>query len=782
MTFPFKLLHFLLATLVLVWGCVAPALGPAERTASLRITLGGSTSAYQLAYVVSADWRQAAATLTPAAGTPVTAKAPRGSALVFEGLAPGAGYSLTVQLLRPSPEGPEVQVGRFEKAVLTLVPGATTLELSDMTPAHPTPTLTAAAPLSGALVSSIPATGPVARFSVLEGAAVDASGTVYVADTANHRIRKVTLDGAVTTLAGGSTSGSADGAGAEARFKTPRGLAVDASGTVYVADTGNHRIRKVTPAGVVTTLAGGVSGFWDDAGTSARFNGPRSLAVGASGVVYVADTDNYVIRRVTPEGVVTTLAGRGTRGYVDDRGASAAFGLPTGVAVDASGMVYVADPFNQVIRKVTPDGAVSTLAGDGNPGYVDGPGGSARFSSPFGVAVDAVGMVYVADSGNHRLRKVTPAGDVTTLAGDGTASHVDGPGANARFNSPRGLAVDAVGTVYVADTPNHRLRKVSAEGDVSTVAGFVQGYAEGSAGAPPFLDPNGLAVDASGALYVVEFSNHQIRKVTPEGDITTLAGDGTFGTRDGPGASAQFASPVYVAVNAAGTVYVADSGYHRIRKVTPEGLVTTFAGGSLGYKDDTGTSAQFSSPRGLALDAAGVLYVADSINHCIRKVTPEGVVTTLAGSSSGYKDGTGTSAQFSSPWGVAVDAGGTVYVADTNNHRIRKVTPEGEVTTLAGSSPGYKDDTGTSAQFYFPRSLGVNAAGILYVADTQNHRIREVTPEGVVSTLAGGNQGYGDGPGTSARFSLPFGVALDSAGRVYVADRSNKLIRRITPR
>jgi sugar lactone lactonase YvrE len=304
--------------------------------------------------------------------------------------------------------------------------------------------------------------GALAEFWFPYAVAVDAAGNVYVADTNNHRIRKITPAGIVTTLAG-STLGHADGTGTAATFSSPRGVAVDAAGNVYVADTGNNEIRKITAAGVVTTLAGlfGVGGSWADGlGGAARFNGPIGVAVDVAGNVYVADADNNRIRKITPGGTVSTLAGQASIGWVDDTGVLAKFTGPTGVAVDAAGTVYVADAGNERIRKITPGGAVTTLAGDGTNGYVDGTGATAQFSQPYGVAVDAAGNVYVADRDNFVIRKITPAGVVTTLVGTNDG-YLDGVGIAARFTSPNGVAVDAAGNLYVADTTNNRIRKIN---------------------------------------------------------------------------------------------------------------------------------------------------------------------------------------------------------------------------------------------------------------------------------------------------------------------------------
>jgi sugar lactone lactonase YvrE len=305
--------------------------------------------------------------------------------------------------------------------------------------------------------------GTNAQFSIPSGVAVDTSGTVYVADYGNSRIRKITSSGMVSTLAGSGVAGYLDNTtGTSAQFNNPSGVAVDTSGNVYVADTYNNRIRKITSGGVVTTLAGsGVAGSLDNTtGTSAQFNTPSGVAVDTSGNVYVADTYSYRIRKITSSGVVSTLAGSGALGFADGPATSARFSFPDGVAVDTSGNVYVADKFNQCIRKVTSSGVVSTLAGSGVQGFADGPATSAQFNVPYSVAVDTSGNVYVADFDNYRIRKVTSSGVVSTLAGSGARGFADGPATSAQFNYPGGVAVDASGNVYVGDYYNHRIRKI----------------------------------------------------------------------------------------------------------------------------------------------------------------------------------------------------------------------------------------------------------------------------------------------------------------------------------
>ncbi|WP_206002760.1 NHL repeat-containing protein [Paraburkholderia polaris] len=311
-------------------------------------------------------------------------------------------------------------------------------------------------------VGSANGTGTAATFNKPEGVAVDASGNVYVGDRFNDMIRMITPAGVVSTLAGSSTPGTANGTGTAASFDMPSGVAVDASGNVYVADTYGNKIRKITPAGVVSTLAGsGTVGSADGTGTAASFDEPYGVAVDASGNVYVADTYGNKIRKVTPAGVVSTVAGSGTAGSANGTGTAASFNKPFDVAVDASGNLYVADGDNNEIRMITQAGVVSTLAGSGTAGSANGTGTAASFNQPFGVAVDASGNVYVGDASSNEIRMITPAGVVSTLAGSGTAGSANGTGTAASFNSPTHVAVDAGGNVYVGDWANSEIRKIS---------------------------------------------------------------------------------------------------------------------------------------------------------------------------------------------------------------------------------------------------------------------------------------------------------------------------------
>ncbi|MCF6169152.1 IPT/TIG domain-containing protein [Lutibacter sp.] len=317
---------------------------------------------------------------------------------------------------------------------------------------------------------------------------------------------------------------------------------------------------------------------------------------------------------------------------------------------------------------------------------------------------------------------------VNSLAGNDTAGDADATGTSASFKVPKGVAIDKQGNIYVADAFNHRIRKITPSGVVTTLAGSTAGDADGTGTTAQFNRPLGLTVDSQGNVYVADTNNQIIRKITPSGVVTTLAGS-TAGFSNGTGSAAQFYTPIGLAIDSQGTIYVADSDNHKIRKITPNGEVNTFVGSSIGYADGTGTAAQFNSPTGITIDNQDNIYVADELNHKIRKITPSGVVTTLAGSTEGYADGTSSTAQFSRPARLTIDPQGNVYVADPFNHRIRKITPNGEVTTFAGSIQGYAEGIGTEAQFNYPGGLTIDSENSIYVADAFNHRVRKITQE-----------------------------------------------------
>lgn len=615
--------------------------------------------------------------------------------------------------------------------------------------------------LAGAAPGSADGVGAAARFYQPAKVGVDRAGNVFVADTKNSTIRKITPNGVVSTVAGlAGVTGTADGKGAAARFAWPQGVALDAADNVYISDYFNHTIRKISPAGVVKTLAGspGTPGHADGQGSAAVLSYPRGMTVDGSGNVYVVDgTLQNNIRKISPAGEVTTVASGIT---ADD------------VAVDTSGNLFVANGGRKRIDKITPDGVLTTFAGSGMIGIDDGTGTAAKFNNPNGICIDSSGNLYVTDYSSHTIRKVTPSQVVTTVAGTPVSfGSNDGSTTTAKFYYPQGLAVGGAGEIYVADSYNNAIRKIS-NGSVTTLAGLAnQGSADGIGNVSQFSQPSGEAIDLDGNLYVADANNHTIRQISPDGVVTTIAGlAGNPGSSDGYKSAARFNYPSGVAVDAAGNVFVADASNCTIRKITPSGFVTTIAGMAqqAGTADGSGSGARFWSPRSLAVDSSGNIFVADTYSHTIRKITRSGNVTTFAGTADpgapgSLVDGKGAGARFSYVYGIAIDRAGVLWVADSGNGAIRKITPDANVSTFAGLSN---------------TALALDNAGNIYVADYYNSAIRKINPAGVITTLGGAGQpGYRDGTGSDALFNFPLGIAVDEQGKVYVADTGNHAIR-----
>ena len=626
------------------------------------------------------------------------------------------------------------------------------------------------------------ADGPAAtaRFSSPVDVAVDRSGNLYVADTENHTIRKITPDGMVTTLAGtAGLSGWYDGVGSAARFYWPQGIAVDTYGNVYVADTYNQTIRKIAPGGAVTTFAGRAlsNGNLDGTGTAASFNYPSGVAVDATGNLYVTETFNDDMRKITPAGVVTTFAGMaGSGGDADGVGTAAHFSSPRGVAVDAWGNLYVADSLNDRIRKITPDGSVTTLR------MADGT--IAAFDRPQKLGVDMVGNIYVSESSSHRVLRLTPAGELTTLATLPTDLPLD----PASVPYADGVAVDVLGNVLVADTGNSAIRKITPAGVLTTVAGFGPGFGagDGVGSAARFYYPDGVAVDGTGNVYVADTANHAVRKITSGGVVTTLVRWIPSPETGRPAFAVRLVERAAVAVDTGGNVYVADTVEHTVRKITAAGVVTTLAGmaGEYGSVDGPGSAARFVYPHGLAVDASGNVLVADFLSaqayanvRTIRKITPGGEVTTPVQ----LWNAPGSLAHLPMPLGIAIDGAGNIFAAESYSAVIWKIPPSGAASIIAGvvvnGGQSSIDGVGAAIRFQDPTSLALDTAGNIYLTDYNS--IRRLTPDGVATTLAGvsGLRGSSDGVSSTARFDSPSGIAVDNAGRLYVADTDNHTIR-----
>jgi hypothetical protein len=646
--------------------------------------------------------------------------------------------------------------------------------------------------------------GAAAHFTGPFGATTDSSGNIYIGDNDSNSIRKITPGGLVSTLAGYLIGpGSTDATGASARFNNPLGTTVDALGNVYIADSSNQTIRKITSTGVVTTFVGtaGVIGSADGTGVGASFNYPFNIVADTLGNLYVTDTGNNTIRKIViSTGVVTTLAGTaGVIGSTNATGAAASFKNPEGVTIDSSGNLYIADRGNNTIRKIViSTGVVTTLAGTaGVIGSTNATGAAASFNAPYGITTDLLGNLYVSDTINEIIRKIViSTGVVTTFAGTaGVIGSADGTGAAASFYYPMGITFSS-GVLYIGDTYNNNIRKiVISTGVVNTLAGVVSsGQTDGTGTSATFFRPVGVSVDSSGNIYVADSQNNVIRKVSSSGVTSTLAGTlNNIGSVNGIGSAAKFKYPSGVSIDSSGNLYVADAGNNTIRKIIiSTGVVTTLAGtaGVIGSVDGTGAAASFFSPLWVTSDTLGNLFVADLGNCTIRKIViSTGVVSTFAGTPGicGFANGTGAAAKFISPGGIAIDTSNNMYVTDTDNYVIRKITSAGVVSTFAGTTGiyGSTDGTGAAASFKEVSGISIDMNGNLYVSDLGNATVRKIViSTGVVSTFAGtsGVQSCTtNGKGPAASFNYLQGITNDSSGNAYVADQHCGNIRKITP-
>lgn len=713
----------------------------------------------------------------------------------------------------------------------------------------------------------------------------------------------------VRTIAGSGFFGQKDTIASKATFNYAVSAVQDSKGNIYVADAGSNAVRKISTGGIVTTFAGsatGVAGNLNAKGTAARFRFPTGIAVDKKDSVYLADIGNNIIRKIRADGTVNTFAGQENPGSANGNGINASFTAPYGVCFDSNGNLLVADTYGNKIRRIAPNGDVTTIAGTGMPGKLNGLTSVATFTAPKGIAVDKLGNIYVTESDSlsdksgihNRVRKIdTNTGRVSTFA-------------ELPLKGPIGITVDARNYVYVSSIYKYNIYRFKPDGTRADPFGAFSGgnlynVANGTDTLTKYKGNMGLAYNGKNHIIIADAFAGLIRKAAvngyqiyprlPEGltldstgtisgtptkvfsakkftiyaynnfgvdstSITLTAGQGTqtitfkalpersYGDADfSPGAtSTNTTIPIVytssdesvasivnnnirIKGNGTTTITAKQAGNANYQAAAPvsrtlvvkEGITinypvtntftvnqaittikpsnlsgsipkfiystaTTIAGdGTYGSKDDDALKASFKYPLSSAIDAAGNIYVADAGSNSIRKISAGGVVTTFAGSTNGSKgavNAKGTGARFNYPTGIAVDASGNVYVADQSNNMIRKITPDGTVSTLAGNvNSGSVDGKGSNARFTQPYGLVIDNAGNLLVADTYNNKIRKIAPDGTVTTIIGtGAPGSFNGDALTSTLNIPKGIAVDKAGNIYITEEGNNLVRKVT--
>ena len=625
--------------------------------------------------------------------------------------------------------------------------------------------------------------GPAANasFRVPAGLAFDSEGNLYIADRENHRVRKVDPKGYISTFAGIGEAGFSgdEGPAVKARLNLPSGVVVDKKGNLYISDRSNDRIRVVDKKGVIRTYAGsGVAGFQGDAGPAlkAQLDKPFGIALDETKNLYIADRNNNRVRKVSPDGIITTVAGDGGFFFMGDNGPAyrASVAAPTGVALDSKGNLYIADRNNNRVRVVDRTGMIRTVVGTGQQDY-NGDSEVARETNlylPFGLTVDSNDNLLVIDRSHYRIRRIDPkSGQVETVAGNGVKLFAGdgGPATGATLSFPHGMSVDKEDNLIFSDKGHFRIRKITPDGIINTIGG--NGLRGNVGDNIPALEANFYNVttivqNPKGEMFMASPSGFVslIRRFDSKGIIHDFIDTATPKYREAisnskykglvqKGAVATITQFSDIVFDPNGNLFTSDRLNHQIRKIDTEGNVYTIAGtGDSDHYGDNGPAleAAFRDPNALASDSEGNIYIADTANNLIRKIDTNGIVTTFAGNGEHSDSGDGgpaLKASIRSMDDIEFNPAGELHILGTNTHKVRKITKDGKIMTVAGKGyAGFFGDGGsaTKAMLKNPAAISFDSKGNMYIADMGNNRIRKVDDQGVITTFAGtGSFGWG---------------------------------------
>ena len=625
--------------------------------------------------------------------------------------------------------------------------------------------------------------GPAAnaRFRVPAGLAFDSEGNLYIADRENHRVRKVDTKGNISTFAGIGEAGFSgdEGPAVKAMLNLPSGVVVDKKGNLYISDRSNDRIRVVDKKGVIRTYAGsGVAGFQGDAGPAlkAQLDKPFGIALDETKNLYIADRNNNRVRKVSPDGIITTVAGDGGFFFMGDNGPAyrASVAAPTGVALDSKGNLYIADRNNNRVRVVDRMGMIRTVVGTGQQDY-NGDSEVARETNlylPFGLTVDSNDNLLVIDRSHYRIRRIDPkSGQVETVAGNGVKLFAGdgGPATGATLSFPHGMSVDKKDNLIFSDKGHFRIRKITPDGVINTIGGNglrgnvgdnipaleanfynVTTIVQNPKGDMFMASPSGFVslirrFDSKGIIHdFIDTANPKYREAISNSKYKGLVQKGAVAT------ITQFSDIVF---DPNGNLFTSDRLNHQIRKIDTEGNVSIIAGtGDSDHYGDNGPAleAAFRDPNALASDSEGNIYIADTANNLIRKIDTNGIVTTFAGNGEHSDSGDGgpaLKASIRSMDDIEFNPAGELHILGTNTHKVRKITKDGKIMTVAGKGyAGFFGDGGsaTKAMLKNPAAISFDSKGNMYIADMGNNRIRKVDDQGVITTFAGtGSFGWG---------------------------------------